>query len=126
VVALPSLLVAPDRQSSAELGAAYTKASNKTWTMPLGFKHALFEVAADVLKRSKALEPNAIREAIAATSYESVVGPVQWKKGPVPNVSTTPLVGGQWQPGAGGELELKLVNNKDAPQIKTNGKLLPL
>jgi branched-chain amino acid transport system substrate-binding protein len=126
VVALPSLLVAPDRQSSAELGAAYTKASNKTWTMPLGFKHALFEVAADVLKRSKALEPNAIREAIAATSYESVVGPVQWKKGPVPNVSTTPLVGGQWQPGAGGELELKIVNNKDAPQIKTNGKLLPL
>lgn len=126
MVALPSLLVAPDRQSSAELGAAYTKASNKTWTMPLGFKHALFEVAADVLKRSKALEPNAIREAIAATSYESVVGPVQWKKGPVPNVSTTPLVGGQWQPGAGGELELKIVNNKDAPQIKTNGKLLPL
>ena len=126
VVALPSLLVAPDRQSSAELGAAYTKASNKTWTMPLGFKHALFEVAADVLKRSKALEPNAIREAIAATSYESVVGPVQWKKGPVPNVSTTPLVGGQWQAGAGGELELKIVNNKDAPQIKTNGKLLPL
>ena len=35
--------------------------------MPLGFKHALFEVAADVLKRSKALEPEAIREAIAAT-----------------------------------------------------------
>lgn len=84
------------------------------------------EVAADVLNRSKAPEPNAIREAIAATSYESVVGPVQWKKGPVPNVSTTPLVGGQWQPGAGGELELKIVNNKDAPQIKTNGKLLPL
>ncbi len=113
-------------QSSAALAAAYTKATNKTWTMPLGFKHALFEVAADVLKRSKALEPNAIREAIAATQYESIVGPVQWKKGPVPNVCTTPLVGGQWQPGAGGELELKIVNNKDAPQIKTNGTLVPL
>lgn len=82
-------------QSSAELAAAYTKASNKTLTMPLGFKHALFEVATDVLKRSKALEPNAIREAIAATQYESIVGPVQWAKGPVPNVCTTPLVGGQ-------------------------------
>ncbi|MGH6725834.1 MAG: ABC transporter substrate-binding protein [Pseudolabrys sp.] len=113
-------------QSSAALAAAYTKATNKTWTMPLGFKHALFEVAADVLKRSKALEPNAIREAIVATQYESIVGPVQWKKGPVPNVCTTPLVGGQWQPAAGGELELKIVNNKDAPQIKTNGTLVPL
>ena len=67
-------------QSSAELGAAYTKASNKTWTMPLGFKHALFEVATDVLKRTKALEPNAIREAIAATAYESIVGPVHGGK----------------------------------------------
>ena len=76
-----------------------------------------------MLKRSKALEPNAIREAIAATQYELVVGPVQWQKGPVPNVSTTPLVGGQWQEGAGGELELRIVNNKDEPRIKTNGKL---
>jgi branched-chain amino acid transport system substrate-binding protein len=113
-------------QSSAQLAAAYAKASNKTWTMPLGFKHALFEVAADVLKRSKALEPDAIRQAIAATSYQSIVGSVQWKKGPVPNVSTTPLVGGQWQAGKGGELELRIVNNKDAPNIKTNGKMLPL
>jgi branched-chain amino acid transport system substrate-binding protein len=112
-------------QSSAALAAAYTAASKKTWTMPLGFKHALFEVAADVLKRAKALEPEAIREAIVATSYQSIVGPVQWKKGPVPNVCTTPLVGGQWQ-GTPGALELKIVNNKDAPEIKTNGKMLPL
>ena len=48
---------------------------------------------------------------------------MQWKKGPVPNVSTTPLVGGQWQAGTGGELELRIVNNKDEPSIKTNGKL---
>jgi branched-chain amino acid transport system substrate-binding protein len=113
-------------QTSAQLAAAYTAASKRPWTMPLGFKHALFEVATDVLKRTKALEPGAIREAIAATSYESIVGPVQWRKGPVPNVSTTPLVGGQWQEAAGGELELKIVNNKDAPEIKTNGKMLPL
>jgi branched-chain amino acid transport system substrate-binding protein len=94
--------------------------------MPLGFKHALFEVATDVLKRSKALESNAIREAIVATSYESIVGPVQWAKGPVPNVCTTPLVGGQWQTGGGSVFELKIVNNKDAPNIKTNGKFVPL
>jgi branched-chain amino acid transport system substrate-binding protein len=113
-------------QSAAELAAAYTKASNKTWTMPLGFKHALFEVAADVLKRSKALEPDAIRQAVSETQYESIVGPVQWKNGPVPNVSTTPLVGGQWQAGKGSDYELKIVNNKGQSNIKTNGKLLPL
>ena len=57
-------------QSSAALAAAYTAATQRTWTMPLGFKHALFEVAADVLKRSKALEADAIRQAIVETSYE--------------------------------------------------------
>jgi branched-chain amino acid transport system substrate-binding protein len=113
-------------QSSAALAAAYTAATQRTWTMPLGFKHALFEVAADVLKRSKALEADAIRQAIVETSYESIVGRVQWKSGPVPNVSTTPLVGGQWQEDTGGDLALKIVNNKDAPEIKTNGTMLPL
>jgi branched-chain amino acid transport system substrate-binding protein len=113
-------------QSSAELAAAYTKATQRTWTMPLGFKHALFEVATDVLKRSKALESQAIREAIEATSYESIIGPVQWKQGPVPNVCTTPLVGGQWQDTGGKGLELRIVTNKGAPNIPVNSKLLPI
>jgi branched-chain amino acid transport system substrate-binding protein len=60
-----------------------------------------------------------------ATNYQAIVGPIQWKKGPVPNVCTTPLVGGQWQ-GEPGKLELKIVNTKTAPEIKTNGKMLPL
>jgi branched-chain amino acid transport system substrate-binding protein len=111
-------------QSSAALAADYTKATGKVWTMPLGFKHALFEVAADVLKRAKALEPNALREAIAATSYESIVGPVQWSKTPVPNVCPTPLVG-QWQE-TNGALELKIVNNKTTPNIPVNATLVPL
>jgi branched-chain amino acid transport system substrate-binding protein len=110
-------------QSSAELAAAYTRATRQSWTMPLGFKHALFEVAADVLKRTKALEPQAIREAIAATSYESIVGPVQWKQGPVPGVCTTPLVGGQWQDAGGKDLELRIVTNKGATDIPVNGTM---
>jgi branched-chain amino acid transport system substrate-binding protein len=113
-------------QTSAQLAAAYTKAINKPWTMPLGFKHALFEVAADVLKRAKALEPDAIRQSIVATNYASIVGPIQWKKGPVPNVCTTALVGGQWQDRGGKDLELVIVTNKDAPNIPVQAKLLPL
>lgn len=113
-------------QSSPELAAAYTKATDKPWTMVLGFKHALFEVAANVLSRSKALEADAIREAIAATSYNSIVGPIQWKQGPVPNVCTTALVGGQWQDTGSKDLELRIVTNKGAPNIPTNAKIQPL
>jgi branched-chain amino acid transport system substrate-binding protein len=68
----------------------------------------------------------AIREAIAATSYESVVGPVQWKQGPAPNVCTIPLVGGQWQDTGAKDLELRIVTNKGASNIPVNSKLLPI
>jgi hypothetical protein len=59
---------------------------------------ALFEVAIDVLKRAKNLgEPASILEAIVATDYHSVVGPIKWSGKPVKNVSKTPPVAGQWR-----------------------------
>jgi branched-chain amino acid transport system substrate-binding protein len=99
---------------------AYEKATGKQWTQPLGFKLANLEVAIDVLKRSKKLEPTAIREAIAQTEYNSIVGPLTWKGGPlnpVPNVCITPLVGGQWKKGKKFKYDLEIVSNKTAPNI---------
>ena len=56
-------------QTSAELAAEYEAKTGRQWTMPLGFKHSLFEVAIDALKRSEGpgrLE--SIRDAIASTN----------------------------------------------------------
>ncbi len=39
-------------QSAKEIADAYQQATRKQWTQPIGFIHALFEVAVDVLKRS--------------------------------------------------------------------------
>jgi branched-chain amino acid transport system substrate-binding protein len=108
-------------QSSKELAAAYEKAASKPWTQPIGFQHALFEVAIDTLKRSKSLDPKAIRDAIAATDYQSIVGPVKWTGQPVKNVTKTPLVAGQWQR-KGGNLDLVITANKPAPNIPVGGK----
>jgi branched-chain amino acid transport system substrate-binding protein len=99
---------------------AYEKATGKQWTQPLGFKLANLEVAIDVLKRAKKLEPTAIRDAIAQTDYHSIVGPLTWKGGPlnpVPNVCITPLVGGQWKKGKKFKYDLEIVSNKTAPNI---------
>lgn len=109
-------------QSSQELAAAYEKASGKPWTQPLGFQHALFEVAIDTLKRAKSLEPTAIRDSITATDYRSIVGPVKWTGQPVRNVTKTPLVAGQWKR-SGDKLELVITANKPAPEIPVGGKL---
>jgi branched-chain amino acid transport system substrate-binding protein len=113
-------------QSSKALAEAYMAASNHPWTMPLAFRHSLFEVALDVLRRTKSIEHKDIRDAIAATQLNTIVGPVNWKTGPVKNVSKTPLVGGQWQPAAKGGLELAITSNKQAPNIPLGGQMRPL
>ncbi len=110
-------------QSAAALTDAYTKATSRPWTQPIGFKHALFEVALDVLKRAKNLgDPKSILEAIAATNYSSIVGPVKWSGDPVKNVTKTPLVSGQWQR-KGNRFDLVITQNETAPQIPVGGKL---
>ena len=109
-------------QSASELTDAYTAATKRPWTQPIGFQHALFEVAIDVLKRAKSLDPQAILDAIIATDCHSIVGPVQWTGMPVKNVTKTPLVAGQWQR-KGDKFELVIVANKPAPEIPVGGKL---
>lgn len=112
-------------QSSAQLAQAFTKATGKEWSMPLGFRQAIMEVAIDVLKRAASTDPNDIREAIATTNLATVTGQINFAKGPVPNVSKTPLTGGQWRQAATG-YDLVLVDNSQAPMVPVTGKLQPL
>jgi branched-chain amino acid transport system substrate-binding protein len=113
-------------QSCQQLTDAYISASNRPWTQPIGFQHALFEVAIDVLKRAKNLgDPNSILASIVATDYQSIVGPIQWTGAPVKNVTKTPLVAGQWQRN-NGMFDLVITENKTAPNIPVGGKLKPI
>ena len=43
------------KQSARQLGDSYESTTKKQWTQCIGFVHALFEVAVDVLKRTKDL-----------------------------------------------------------------------
>jgi branched-chain amino acid transport system substrate-binding protein len=109
-------------QNAQQLTDAYTGATKRPWSQPIGYQHALFEVAIDVLKRAKSIDPKAILDAIVATNYNSMVGPVHWTGQPVKNVSKTPLVAGQWQR-RGGAFELVITANKPAPEIPVGGTL---
>ncbi len=123
-------------KNSAELCAAYEDVTKKQWTQPLGYLHALFEVALDVLKRTTNIDsPASIRDAILATKYNSIVGHIAWDGKPNKNVSKTPLVGGQWIPASqfkGGiagqsfQNDLVIVNNEHDPSIGLQRKLQPL
>jgi branched-chain amino acid transport system substrate-binding protein len=113
--------------SAAELADAYVKETGKPWTQPIGFIHSLFEVAADVLARTSAIDDKAaLRDAIKATKLDTIVGPVAWGGGPTPNVTKTPLVGGQWVKGTQFPWELMVTTNSTAPNIPTTGALAPM
>ncbi|MGE4125443.1 MAG: ABC transporter substrate-binding protein [Pusillimonas sp.] len=114
-------------QSSKTLADSYESSTGKQWTQPLAFAHALFEVATDSLKRSQSLEPDDIKNAIAATKLPTVVGNVTWAgEGPFKNVSKTPLVLGQWSKKDGQRYDLTIVNNESAPEIPVGGALKPM
>lgn len=115
-----------DGMTSKALANGYTAATGKPWTQPIGFRHALFEVVADVVKRAADLEDAAaIVEAIRATSLKTIVGTIDWSKGPVKNVSKTLLVAGQWQR-RDDKLELVITTNAQAPEIAVGGELVLL
>ena len=112
-----------------ELSDQYTAATGKQWTQFVGFVHALFEVAFDVVSRAGSTDKKAIADAAAATKLATIVGPVEYGAGGVPkNVSPTSLVGGQWQKQTGAKFpfELVVVNNTKSPQIPKAGDLKPL
>lgn len=115
------------KQSAKALADAYEAGTKKQWTQPIGFAHALFEIAADALKRAKSAKPADVRDAVAATRLATVVGPVKWGgQGPFKNVSKTPLVLGQWVKGGRHKVELVIVDNKAAPNIPTGGSIKPV
>ncbi len=109
--------------SAGDLANGYFNVTGRPWTQPIGFKHALFEVVKDVISRAADLDdPMAIVDAIKTTNMSTIVGDVNFSAGPVPNVTKTPLVAGQWQK-TGDNMELVITNNAAAPNIPVGGEL---
>jgi branched-chain amino acid transport system substrate-binding protein len=118
--------------SAKQLADAFTAATKRQWTQPIGFVHSLFEVATDVLKRTKEIgNAKATVEAIRATNLDTVVGKVAWNGAGLPpfaakNVTKTPLVGGQWRIKDGSKYDIVITDNKTAPAIPVGGKMEPI
>ena len=119
-------------QSAGEFAAAYSQATGKQWTQPIGFSHALFEVAVSALKRSEDVsDADATAKAIAATKLDTVVGHIEWNGDRLPpfaakNIAKTPLVGGQWRVKSGSKYDIVIVDNKTFPSIPAGGKMEPI
>jgi branched-chain amino acid transport system substrate-binding protein len=112
--------------SSADLATDYTEATGNQWTQPIGFAHALFEVAVGALVAAGSTDKTAVRDAIKGLSVETIVGTVDWTSAdnPVPNVAKTKLVGGQWRPAdTPTGFDLVIVDNTSNADVPTSGTL---
>ena len=115
--------------SAGQLAADYQSRTGRQWIQPIGFVHALFEVAASVIKQvGNVGDKQALADAIKATRMSTIVGPIDWTQtqADFPNVSRTPLVGGQWRRGKSWPFELAIVSNAAHPEIPATSTLQPI
>ncbi|GAA1931275.1 ABC transporter substrate-binding protein [Nocardioides lentus] len=115
-------------QSSQELADAYEEETGGQWTQPLGFSHALFEVAVAAVEEAGSTEPEAVTEALSSLQVSTVVGDLAWgaDENVPPYVAKTPVTGGQWRTDDGESFELVVVSNTLQPEIPTGGSVEPL
>jgi branched-chain amino acid transport system substrate-binding protein len=112
-------------QSAGELAAEWERTTGKQWTQPIGYAHALWEVALAALQNSDPKDKNSVRDAIASLDMQTVAGSVKFKGSPIKNVAVTSLSGGQWRKTKSGKskYELLIVHNGTAPFIPKQADL---
>ena len=111
-------------ETSRDIADAWENSQKKQWTQPLGYSHALWEVAVDTLKRSKnPLDRASIRDAIKTIDLATLVGPIKFDGKPHPNVCKTPVLGGQWVKGEKWPFDLLIVDNAASKIIPPQARL---
>ena len=114
--------------SAEALATAYEEATGDQWTQPLGFSHALFEVAAAAVQEAGSTDADAVVGALSDLQVSTVVGDIAWGQDDSipPYVAKTPLAGGQWREGTDHPFDLVVVSNELAPKVPVADTAEPL
>jgi branched-chain amino acid transport system substrate-binding protein len=116
-----------------QLGDGYETASGKQWNQQLGASLSLFDVAAAALKASGDPKNKAkVADTMKTLSVDTIVGHLDWTKAPtlagkpIPNVQTTPIIGGQWKQGVSKwPIDFVICENSSDPNVPIAGTLQP-
>jgi branched-chain amino acid transport system substrate-binding protein len=118
--------------SSKQIGDGYTKATGRQWNQQLGATMSLFDVAQAVLKKAgDPKDKTKVAAAFKTLKVETPSGVLHWgtggKHNPVPNVVTTPIIGGQWVKAKGGKfpLDFVLCEHTGDPKVPIQSRLKP-
>lgn len=110
-------------QTARQLADAYTAATKKEWTQPIGVMHALVEAGIAALKASgNPKDPQKVVEAIRTMRQETIIGRLDFAGSGIKNVSKIRCVGGQWVIDGKGKLDIVITHNGTAPEIPVQRK----
>ncbi len=100
---------------------------NKQWTQQLGATLSLLDAGVEALKvSSDPKDKAAVAKSLSTLKTTTMMGKVDFTKGPVPNVSPTAMIGAQWVKAPSGskfKLEYVLTENASDKSIPVAAKL---
>lgn len=100
----------------------YASATGHQWTQPMGFNHALFEIAVAALKASgDPKNRKAVADAIGKLKGQAITGTYDFTTGPVKNVCQAPDLLGQWRVDSAGKVSLVVIDNTGDPNVALQG-----
>jgi len=115
--------------TSQQLGDGYQTTSGKQWNQQLGASLALFDAGIAALKAAPdPKDKTGLAKAMSTLQVDTTVGHLAWGTGPVANVVTTPIIGGQWNPAPAGshyKLSFVVCENANDPKVPVAAKLQP-
>ena len=116
-------------QSALDVARTYEASSGNQWIQPLGYEHALFEIGLNALKASgNPKDRDAVRDALAASRTDTVVGTVDFASSPLKSIGVTHTVAGQWQKAKTGKFKynLEIVDNSTNPDVNVTADFAAL
>ncbi len=115
--------------SGVQLADGYEQASGKQWNQQLGASMSLLDAGFAALRGAANPKDRAtVARAIAGLQTTTMMGRVDFTRGPVPNVSPTNMIGAQWVPAPAGSkfrLEYLLTENVSDPSVPVSRKPVP-
>ncbi len=114
--------------SGGQLANSYEVAAGKQWTQQLGATMALLDAGFAALKASgDAKNKVAVAKAMSTLKASTMVGTIDFTKGPVGNVATAPIIGTQWvkaKPGSKYKFDYVITDNADDKNVPVSAKLI--
>ena len=111
-----------DGTTAQELADKWMEYSGDAWYATLGDKYSGMEIAVNAIKTAASLDPEKIREALAATDMETISAHIKYD--PETHVGVTPITGGQWSLNdAGDKVDLHVVYSGKFAEVKPDREI---